>query len=399
MKINIYQNVKSPKITHTITVNTWLKNIKESKHSALIETARKFGKGSKSYDFIKMNSIPCVTFNFLFKEKKLNSNIIDSTDLLFFDIDNLSFNPKNIDKSKIFAMYRSFGGDGYGIIVKVNGLTLQNYSQSFDFVAENLGITEFVDNGAKKATQYSILSYDKDIFVNNESFIYELEYNFAPPRIKEQYLSNRKKEKKKAYRVCSEGQKNKNKIRLNNFDELCIDNDYAIIDKNQVLIKCWKPYRKLKEGRNSFLLSYCNNLVYLNPEINKRDVFNILLAINDSSFEFPTSEFHINRVIEIIFKYKKEGNLTPRIYKKNVKVVFHSKSSLSVNEKKSISAGVIGKERTDSSIDRLKNIIINWDILKFGKISVRKIYGNFPISKKIVEKYYKLFAEEIKLKK
>jgi len=175
--------------------------------------------------------------------------------------------------------------------------------------------------------------------------------------------------------------------------------DFAIIDNKQVLIRCWKPYQKLKEGRNSFLLSYCNNLVYLNPKIKKKDVFNILSAINDSTFEFPTTEFHINRVIDIIFKYKDEGKLSPRAYKKSVKVVFHSKSTLSINEKKSISAKVIGKERTDSCINKLGVIIRNWNVDRYGKISVRKIYDNFDINKKTVEKYYKLFKEEIKLKK
>jgi hypothetical protein len=46
-------------------------------------------------------------------------------------------------------------------------------------------------------------------------------------------------------------------------------------------------------------------------------------------------------------------------------------------------------------MQKLYNIIEQWDFDIYGKISIRKISNNFPISKKTVAKYWSEFKEYV----
>ncbi len=74
------------------------------------------------------------------------------------------------------AYYRSFRLQGYNIIVRVDGLTLSNFKSTYEHICKDLGLSEEVyDTCAKKATQFSVLSFDKDIYIS--------EINKTGPRV------------------------------------------------------------------------------------------------------------------------------------------------------------------------------------------------------------------------
>lgn len=397
MEINLYQNLKNPSVSQSINIHDWLTQVKNSKHSKLIEHARTFGKGSVEYDSIKAKLIPCVTFNFLFKDKKTNANILGSTGFLYIDIDDSSFKPNNVLKSKVFAIYKSFGGEGYGVIVKVEGLTLQNYSETFDFIAKDLEIEKYLDKGAKKATQYSVLSYDPNIHVNNDCFLYKQRDLSTTPQSLNSIYNNTEREKKEKHLGTLWGCADK--VRLDNFQELCGEKEFIILDKKCKFIKCWTPRFKKEVDRNHFLLGYCNNYVFLNPFLSKKEVLLVMISVNDSHLNPPVQLNQLKRVVDSIFKYLQQGSLKPIYHKKEMRIIFNKKCSLSPTERQSLLRTTMNQVKTDRSIGLLRDIITNWDLEKHGTISIKKIYKNFPISNKTVIKHYKLFTEEIKLKK
>lgn len=401
MKINLYQNLKSPTVSQSINIHEWFDQIKNSKHSKLIQSARFFGKGSNGYESIKTNLIPCVTLNFLFKDKKTNANILDSTGFLYFDIDNSSFLPNNAIKSKIFAMYRSFGGKGWAVIVKVEGLTIQNYSETFDFIAKDLEIEQYLDKGAKKATQYSVLSYDPNIYLNNTPFLYSSKVKNDPLGNTNSLLIN-KREKKEKHIHLTKGvifDNDINFLKLSNVPDLCNGEKFVVLDNSDDVIKCFEPYFKLRTGRNNLLLSYCTNLVYLNPGLTKQRAVDSLKTLNHIVFDNPVQNDQILRVVNSVFKQSEMNLLKPNHFKSNQKIFFNENIKLSRQEKRKIVGEICGERKINKSIETLGEIIRNWDKERFGKISTRKISLNFKINKKAVDKHYKLFAEEIKLKK
>jgi hypothetical protein len=186
----------------------WFEFIKESSFSQTITSAR---AGLLDYTEVKLNSTPCVTYNFLYDKYKKDKNIICSTGLMYIDIDDPSFDVTKVDANKIYSIYHSFGGLGYGIVVKIDGLTKENFNHNYKLVVKDLGLEEYIDLNAAKASQYNVLSYDPDILVNKLAKVYIAE-DLDDKKEKEGCIPfgcNKKKKKKEAYTTEWDAPKNK----------------------------------------------------------------------------------------------------------------------------------------------------------------------------------------------
>ena len=112
-------------------------------------------------------------YNFNFNGYKNKSNITTPTGLMYIDIDAPDFKIKNINKSDIFAYYKSFGGKGYSIVVRVDNLTESNFNETYAYICSKLNISDYVDLGAKKTTQFNVVSYDEGMHLNTNSKIFK----------------------------------------------------------------------------------------------------------------------------------------------------------------------------------------------------------------------------------
>lgn len=383
LQVNTYLRLGKPNVTSTQSVYDWLNLVKQSQHSETITKAR---QGELDYNTVKQN-LPCVTFNFLYDGYKKDSNIIGSTGLLYIDIDSPDFDINTLDKEKVFSFYHSFGGKGYAIIVRVDGLTKGNFKSTYLYITDSLGITDYIDKNAIKASQYNVLSFDSNIYINSNPHVFKA-INFAP-------LSIEPSVEPRAY-TPSGGAFYSGRIRFDNIDEIEVIGDYVVNWDGYEIIKCYIPFEKVKSNRNKFLLSYCANLVYLNPTLPKSASFKILSRVNQFGCETPVDSKHIRRVVDSVYKYHEEGTLKPHVFYKKRKIIFNKSLNLSRKEKFEIFRKENSKRLAEASSKKLYDIIEGWDFEKFGKISQRKIYPNFPISKKTVEKYYPDFKDYIK---
>lgn len=393
LSVNTYQNLGSPSVIQTISVYDWLKLIKNSEHSELIENVRNgifpsnvITKQLYTYNEVK-RLLPCVTYNFLYDGYKKDANLIESTGLMYIDIDNGSFNISNLDVSKVFAYYRSFGGNGYCILVRVEGLSKSNFKSAYCEIVDDLNLNQHVDTAAIKPSQFNVLSYDSDLFINDNPFVYNVSDTSAP-------LSIVIEKKEQAY-TNERGALYTGPIRYDNINEIEINDEYLVDWTGIEIIKCFIPIKKITSNRNNFLLSYCTNLVYLNPRLTKEKAIEILNNVNLIACKHPVDTKHISRAVNSIFNYHKEGTLKPIPFNKLRKIIFPVGSKLTKDEKQSICLSEICKMKVNKTQNKLYGIIEGWDFDKLGLISQRKIYKNFPINKKSVEKYYKLFWDYI----
>lgn len=385
--VNWYNSIKQPQVVSTISVNTWLDKIKDSTHKEKILLAR---SGELDYNNTKA-SLPCVTYNFLFDRYKKDENITAGTGLLYIDIDKEGFDISIIDRSKVYAYYKSFGGNGYAIIVQVNNLTADNFKSTYLSVIAELGISEYVDTQAIKATQFNVLSYDPAVFVNPDSHVFSSVNNIAPQSVVI------RGEEKRAYTIegGAKSFSSNSAIRFDNLDSISITGDYIVNWEGYDYIKCFIPMKKVLVNRNNFLLSYCNNLVYLNPNISPEKAMQLLDNVNQFACAVPVDESQIRRVVSSIFKYQQEGGLQPIFFNKQRKIVFKKKSGLTREDKLDICRSEVAQKRASDSKQKLYNLLEGWNFDEHGKITQRKIYENFPISKKTVEKYWTEFKDYV----
>ena len=169
--VNYYKKLSEPTVLGTVSLRDWLRAIENCPHTYKVIEAR---KGIRDYESTKLNLV-CITYNFLYKGYKKDKNIESSTGLLYFDIDTPEFDTTNLDKSKVFVLYHSFGGRGYTLLVRANGITRDNFKSSYNTIATDLGINHLLDTNASKHSQYTTLSHDTNIFINEDCLIYEVE--------------------------------------------------------------------------------------------------------------------------------------------------------------------------------------------------------------------------------
>jgi hypothetical protein len=381
-EVNWYHSFNQPQVVSTISVYSWLEKIKDSTHKERIIKAR---IGELDYDNTK-ESLPCVTFNFLFNRYKNNNNILTATGLMYIDIDKEDFEIDLVDKSKIFAHFRSFGGEGHAILVRVENLTLDNFKATYSSVSKELGISEFVDVSARKATQYNVLTYDPNIFINADSHVFSAT-NVAPQSV---VIGGTRKQ---AYTIDGGAKHPLSTIRYDNLDSINLTTDYMVNWDGYDYIKCFIPMKKVMVNRNNFLLSYCNNLVYLNPWISAERTIQLLDNVNQFACAVPVDEGQIRRVVSSIFRYQQEGKLSPIYFNKRRKIVFDKKSKLTREEKLEICRIELAMKRTSDSRQKMYNLLEGWNFDEHGKITQRKLYMNCPISKKTVEKYWHEFKD------
>lgn len=376
IQINTFENITKPYVISTTSLTDWLSQIKSSTYSQKIIQAR---KDVSIYNSTKA-SVPCVTYNFEYDGYKNTANTLRSTGVIYIDIDHPEFDINQLDKNKVYSYYHSFGGHGYAILVKVSGVTLDNFKSTYTSIINDLCLTEYVDIQAAKATQFNVISYDENIYINDYAFTYSA---VSAP------LSIVYSKKEEAYTI-DKGAVYK-PIRFDNLDEIPVEGDYVVNWDGYDNIKCFMPINKIINKRNDTLLAYCTNLVYLNSEISFERTYKILSSVNERICVTPVDSEHLRRIVKSVMSYKDAGTLKPIYFNKKRKIVFNKTSKLSREEKLEICRAEIIKHWKDISTDKLFNIIESWDFKKYGKISQRKIYNNHPINKKTVEKYWHLF--------
>lgn len=127
------------------------------------------------YDFIKCTKVPIVTWNCEFEGKRNIKNAKNLSGFLYMEIDDFMSKSKeevysiltDNGLSFIKAVWKSFGGKGYGFLIAVDGLTLDNFKYSWINI-QNKFFSEFgikVDKATKDISRINVLSSDENIFI------------------------------------------------------------------------------------------------------------------------------------------------------------------------------------------------------------------------------------------
>lgn len=401
MVLNTYSSITQPTSIGYIPVNDWLQKIKSSEFSTTISDAR---IGLLDYNVIKAK-LPAVTWNFIYNEYKKDDNCIYSTNFLFIDVDSPEFDINTLDLTKIYSFYRSFGGKGYGIIVKTKGITYENFKESYTSICLNLGIQKFIDKNAVKQSQYSVLSFDSDIYINKASYVFD--YTISDAELKESIsdyrnlVINKKStpsvvNKKKEDIYDTRGAFFKTQMRYDNTDTIDIDGNYIVNWEGYTIVKAWIPMQKIPDGnRYNFFLGYANNLVSLNPTLTFLGLLNNLKNVNCFACVQPIAESQLVKISNTMIKQRDSGILKPIEFNKKRKIVFSKDCKLDKESKLAICRSELAKHRSDGSRDKIYQIIENWDFSKYGKITQPAMVASNPISRKTVQKYWSEFKEYV----
>ena len=384
--VNVYQNVSKPTVNQTISIYDWLEKIKSSEYSETIKQARIFGKDSDIYKSIK-KSIPCVTYNFLFKDYKKNSNIFSSTGLIFIDIDNSDFDINTINKDKVFCYYKSFGGNGYSILVKVENLDYNNFEETYLNIVNELNLMTYYDDKAVKHTQYSILSFDPNIFINHNSYIFKSNQN--------KKVSFGINKEKNHIGILPNDTFSESKIRFNNIDDYFKDNDddYILFEEKQNIVKPFIPVVTNEGSRNQRMYYLLSQYALLNMDYGDAFLNSLANTINNT-FTPKLEQNEIKQIIKSVIK-KRANNELELNYNEPRRIIFNPKKQISGEQRRIISNKKIGEFRTNKTLQKIYDCIEDWNFKKYNKITQKNISIELGISIPTIKRYWKNFKDYV----
>ena len=382
--IQTYKNITSPEVLRKINITDWLNDIEVGTFSTQINKLRLLTKNSKDFNIIKQ-SLPCCTYNFYYDTYKKDCNILHSTGFLFIDVDNLSIDINNDLKSKVYAIYKSVSNNGYHIIVKVlnipNNIDLISFNEFYKSICIDLNIIDYIDYNAIRRSQFSIVSYDPELYYNEDCIVYEFKKSYLS-------LTNLTINDNNTYVSVP-------KVTFSNIHDVAnVDNGFKVNKDGWDYFECKIPFKVKNGSRQSFLSSYCNNYILLNKHLNQQSVYKTMLKVNQLGCINPLTENEIYKIVD--YKFKNKETLKPIMQKKKRKIVFAKNSEYTLTEKKQIVSKVVGEIRTENKLKQLQEIIFDWNFEMYGKITQKKIYENFDIGKRFVKENYSKFINKNK---
>ncbi|MFD0963839.1 hypothetical protein [Pseudofulvibacter geojedonensis] len=387
--INHYEKVTKPQVIENSDIYTFLEYIKnpDQEFITTITHARELcinGK-KREYDQLKMQQ-PCCTLNFTFSGYKNNNNIIGATGFMFIDIDNSI----EIDLSNpyLFATWKSFSNTGRGVLVAIDGLTQENFQANYLYVTELLNIK--ADKNAAKATQFTIYSYDKNIYINDNSKIIKAKES----SIKINDIRNKKMHNRLAYkkRIKDVNVLCNIKIKYDIYDELDFEGkDYIVFnDDKEYFPVLYIPWIINVGQRNTKISAIAEQFLAINYHANEKD-FRIFMNFINGRCEEPLGDDELEGIIN----RKLQQDRVELIYNKPRRIVFDPYSVLNKKQKQKIVGQVIGQVRIKNSINKIKEAIDNWDFEKQGKITRKSISKATGLHRNTISNRIEQFLELI----
>lgn len=386
--INYFKNCSSPKVIGKLTVDEILNKIKYGDENLLmIKNAREYGKGHEQYDKIKKNVLPTFRFNFIIENTAKNENIIGASGLIYIDVDDNIEIPKN---EYIFAKWRSLSNTGYGVLVKVNNLTLDNFKDVYASLGIVLGVK--VDDGARKAIQQNVLSYDPNLYYNTNSKVYEC-------KISEKASPYSIKKKKECIGV-NEASDHQSKIRerIDNTYEYFVgddsDKDYLYFEEKIMICAPFIPWHGVNKGnRNNLLFRVLSQYALLNPELGMNYLINKSYYIN-TKMNPKISNREIRSIVLSVLEKRKQGTLKMYFNQERL-IIFNPNKKITNSEKSKITGAINGGRKNKETQLAIYEILENWDFEEFGRITQKSVIDISKFSRSRVQRHWFHFKDYV----
>lgn len=173
-----------PTLTNPVSVETYIDDYfnlirgEDQNHIDTVLKVRQYNKQTQRslYDSAKKRVMTATLQAVILEGERRNTLNIKSTNgIVYFDIDDdkiVEFNKLQLDKSKIFFMHKSVGGNGVVICVKTKGVKVDSLVNSKAYIAKELGIEGLYDKFAGGWIRTTVVSYDPNIFINPKPKIF-----------------------------------------------------------------------------------------------------------------------------------------------------------------------------------------------------------------------------------
>lgn len=406
-KLDVFEKVGDPSVKGQVYLYDLLRHIRYNIHPSVMLTPKYIDR-KKNPDYDKQKTeMEAVCFPARFNKYKNLKNLRSINNLMFAEIDFDSRNEAKAYKNRItlhydwiVACYFSLSQQGLHILIKMDQIhDNDDYNTKYDIISKKF-FQGKLDNNSKSLTRYSITPFDSDIYINDipKALLSEELIN-SDNRLNQSVslkgTSYIMQSVPQSYLTEEEGISAIG-VRSNNFDSLEGYDEQGIKfseNKDIVVIEARIGYNLAPGVRQNVLSSYANNLLFLNQWMPEEQFSKFIYSANKQCFTEPLEKKEVKKIIRSKLKNLRQNKLEA-IYTHRM-IVFHPKCKMSREEKNHYVISVLARNKTIKSREKLYAILESWDFETYGRISVRNIAKNFPVSKKTVAKYYHEFKEYV----
>lgn len=372
MKVSLCKNIGESKIIGSDTIDGILQKIQKGETAKQTELARyrarTFGNKSPEYEEIK-TQIPTFTPNGSFRKRRALTNLEKPSGFIYIDIDNNNHDINFLRQNEyIYSCWRSLSDTGVGALVRVNGVTSQNFKECWTYLSDyfkNYGIT--VDKQTSDITRQNVISFDPDIYINeNATYLYADEithqtYTNIPQfqDLKESTLSGFFYGFEEA--IIKDPSKIKYRTILDDYKGM----DYVVIEEGKASRECYLPEKILAGERHNWMVGHTISLLFNNPSITKERLFNCVLHSNLTHCYPPMMNSEIMSIVKWYWDKHSRGTLDYRPQLK--KIWFDPNVNINRNEKRKIIGTETGKLRRGKTLKTLKSTYLE---LSFESVKV-----------------------------
>lgn len=349
MKVSLYAKYNSVAPIKSISIYKALEDIKDGVYKEQVLTARNYFSNKNKYDLEK-KKLPLIGWSGTFTTRG-NDNLIDFSGFASLDYDKVfdGFDTliKKVNKDEhTFASFITPSGVGLKVLVKIPFVDNDSDYKSFYFeLQKRYDKYAKTDESTKDISRASFVSYDPDLYVNNDSLMFT--DRFIPKIIESQSVG----------------------VKLTDMGEVA----------NRLLIWFNKKWTTGKD-RNNHLFILCSS--FNDYGVDKSIALEYCLSYVDSTF----NEREIIKLVDSA--YKKSENFGTKHFEDSEKKSFVKNMVFSGASKEHIKKQI---DVSDELIDELEREIpedIFWEITDRGKIKISFFRFDRYLKNKGISKFF-----------
>ena len=398
MEVSLCENITKSQITGYDTINGILNKIRMGETEILVEHARSLarshGKRSPEYNEIKVQ-IPTFTPNASFSLRRDLKYLEEPSGFIYIDLDDYSdinFLKQDINILKqdkyIYSCWKSLSGIGVGALVKVNGITAQNFKDCWTYLSnyfKSYGIS--VDKQTNDITRQNVISFDPDIYINeNATSLY------ADQITTQTYTSIPRFQDSKESTLSvlfsgfeetdlTDSSRTKYRTTLDDYQGM----DYIVIENGKEFRSCYLP-KEIRAGeRHKWMVGHTVSLLFNNPTLTMKKLFNSVFHSNLTHCYPPMMSSEIMSIVKWYWEKHSRGMLD--YHPKLKKIWFDPSINIHRNEKRKIVGIETGKLRKMKTTKTLKSIYLEL-LAKSRKVTQNMVAEKSKLSIGTVKKYW-----------
>lgn len=364
IQISYFRNLTASKRTGVLNLEEYVQKLQQPDPAVrtMVEELRRKEKGNPEYDALK-RKLPCFLLNARTSGGCKGQDIIDLHPFLFLDVDGVPEDSIELVKSclvqmlpSIMVIWRSAGGRGLGILLRVEGRTMANLPDLKSYLCSLEFQGYKFDSACFNINRKTIHSFDPEMYLNWDAPA--LDWSLVPKEEEVVKGAVHSITPRKGRGREREGNGVNStffgRLRFDNFDEAFPEGDapYVLFPTKVSFVQVERRWSKVYANRNQWLFTNLVRLRWLNPTMPLPLLFSIARSMNRRSLASSLEESEVRKVVTNVF----QGQYIP-VPNIERRVLFNPSTSLSGREKQALTSKLIGTKRTDETKQKIYDAI------------------------------------------